>query len=118
MTIKFTIRGHPVGYARTTQAGCKFDKKYKRYQAYKSAVIAAFLDQIPGDWGKDKPLTTNESNRSHLSLKIYFKNRIHCDPDNCFKAISDSLFVCDKYVSGDFDFDYDKDNPRVEVSIK
>lgn len=121
--IRFTVRGHPVGYTRTTQAGCKFDKNYKRYQTYKDAVVAAFLDQVPGDWGRNplttvKPLTTTEKNRTHISLMIYFKNKVHADPDNCFKAIADSLFVCDKYVSGDFNFDYDSINPRVEVCLR
>ena len=118
MTIHFSISGHPVGYMRTTQAGCKFDRQYRRYQEYKSKVNAAFRDQVSGKWGEKKPLTTTEKSRTHVSIKIYFKNRIHCDPDNCFKAIADSLFECDKYVSGDFDFDYDKDNPRVEVWLR
>jgi hypothetical protein len=116
--IHFTIPGHPVGYMRTTQAGCKFDRQYKRYQAYKSKVVAAFLDQCPGSWGSPKPLTTTPDKKTCVSLKIYFKNRVHCDPDNCFKAVADSLFSCDKYVFGNFDFDYDPINPRVEVTLR
>jgi hypothetical protein len=114
MTIHFTIPGHPVGYTRTTQ-GTTWTARYLKYTAYKNTVIAAFLDQVPGEWGYPKPLTTTEELRTEINIMIYFKNRIHCDPDNCFKAIADSLFECDKYVSGDFDFDYDSINPRVEV---
>jgi hypothetical protein len=117
-TLSFVVPGHPVGYVRTTQKGCRFDKNYKRYQDYKNLVVSEFLAQVPGDWGSPKPLTSEFKNRTHVSLKIYFKNGIHCDPDNCFKAIADSLFKCDKYVSGDFDFDYDKECPRVEVTIR
>jgi hypothetical protein len=117
MTIHFTIPGHPIGYTRTTQ-NTLWEPRYLKYTAYKNAVIAAFLDQVPGEWGHPKPLTTTEEFRTEINLMIYFKNRRHCDPDNCFKAISDSLFKCDKYVSGDFDFDYDPINPRVEVTLR
>jgi hypothetical protein len=115
--IHFTIPGHPVGYTRTTQ-GTTWTARYQKYTAYRNAVMAAFREQCPGEWGEKKPLTTTEKSRTHVSIKIYFKNRIHCDPDNCFKAIADSLFECDKYVSGDFDFDYDPINPRVEVILR
>ncbi len=37
--------------------------------------------------------------------------------NNIFKTIADSLFTCDKFVIGSFDFDYDFQNPRVEVEI-
>lgn len=117
MSLTFTVPGHPVGYKRTTQAGCKFDAGYKRYQAYKASVVAAFLDQCPGEWGHPKPLTTTRASRTRVSVMIYFKNGVHADPDNCFKAIADSLFACDKYVLGDFDFDYDSINPRVKVTL-
>jgi hypothetical protein len=115
--LKFTIPGHPVGYMRTTQAGCKFDKSYKRYQQYKDEVVAAFIDQCEGNYGSPKPLTTIKSAKTSMIISIYFKNEVHCDPDNCFKAVADALFKCDKYLSGSFTFDYDKLNPRVEVII-
>lgn len=115
--IKFVVPGHPVGYKRTTQAGCRFDKGYKQYQAYKDHVITSFAAQVAGNWGNLKPLTTTKAQRSRVEIMIYFKNGVHADPDNCFKAIADSLFVCDKYVSGTFDFDYDATNPRIEVKI-
>lgn len=115
--IRFTVLGHPVGYMRTTQAGCKFDRQYKRYQAYKSAVVAAFLDQVTGEWGSPKPLTTTSESKTHVSIKIYFKNRIHADPSNVHKAIEDALFACDKYCEGSFNFGYDSTNPRVEVTL-
>jgi len=115
--LKFTVLGSPVGYTRTTQKGCRFDKGYKRYQAYKDHVIASFLDQCSGGWGNPKPLTTNKENHCYLSIQIYFRNYIHPDPSNVHKAVEDALFDCDKYCSGRFDFDYDKENPRVEIQI-
>jgi Holliday junction resolvase RusA-like endonuclease len=115
--LSFTVPGHPVGYKRTTQAGCKFDAGYKRYQAYKAEVVVAFLDQCPGDWGHPKPLTTTRASRTRVSVMAYFKNGVHPDIDNVQKAVQDALFVCDKYCSGNFDFDYDPVNPRVEVTL-
>ena len=115
--LKFTVLGSPVGYKRTTQKGCRFDKGYKRYQAYKDHVIASFLDQCSGAWGDPKPLTTEKGSKTYVSIKIYFKNYVHGDPDNVAKAINDSLFATDKFVSGSYDFDYDKENPRVEIQI-
>jgi hypothetical protein len=115
--IHFTIPGHPVGYMRTTQAGCKFDRQYKRYQAYKDRVVAAFLGQCPGSWGTPKPLTTTPDKKTHVSIRIYFKNRVHADPSNVHKAIEDALFKCDKYCEGSFEFGYDSTSPRVEVTL-
>lgn len=115
--LKFTIHGHPVPYKRTTQAGARFDKGYKRYQAYKDHVVASFLAQCAGDWGTPKPLTTTKETKTKVIIMIYFRNGVHGDSDNVFKAIADSLFACDKYVIGAFDFSYDKANPRVEVGI-
>lgn len=114
--IKFTVSGQPVPYKRTTQAA-KFCAKYKAYQEYKDLVIAAFLEQCKGNWGYPKPLTTVKGHKTRVDIKIYFKNFAHGDGDNVFKAIADSLFACDKYVIGSFDFDYDAKNPRVEVRI-
>ena len=113
----FTVRGNPVPYCRTTQAGARFDKGYKRYQVYKDCVVASFLAQCKGDWGSPKPLTTTKENKTEVKIMIYFQNGKHGDPDNVFKGIADALFTCDKYVYGSFMFDYDQKNPRVEVEI-
>ncbi len=117
MSIFFVVPGHPVGYKRTTQEGCKFDAGYKRYQEYKDSVVSAFLDQVPGNWGHPKPLTTTKNQKARVDTFIYFKSGIHPDPDNVQKAILDSLFKSDKYCAGSFDYDYDKENPRVEVTL-
>jgi hypothetical protein len=116
MTIHFTIPGHPVGYTRTTQ-NTTWEPRYLKYTAYKNAVVAAFLDQVPGEWGHPKPLTTTEEFRTEMTCKIYFRNRRHPDPSNVHKAIEDALFKCDKYCEGSFSFGYDLDNPRVEVTL-
>jgi len=115
--LDFIIRGQPVPYKRTTQNAKWTDEQYHRYQAYKDAIVIAFLEQCQGDWGSDKPLTTVRGQKTRVDLKIFFADYKHGDPDNIFKAYADALFVCDKYVSGSFDFWYDAENPRVEVSI-
>jgi len=116
-SIHFTIPGHPVGYTRTTQ-GSIWKPQYQRYLDYKSAVVAAFLDQVPGEWGYPKPLTTTRELQTEMDTMIYFKNGRHPDPSNVHKAIEDALFACDKYCDGKFSFDYDKENPRVEVTLR
>jgi len=115
--LKFIVLGKPIGYKRTTQAGAKFDEGYKRYQGYKATVVEAFLAQCPGDWGEPKPLTTDRDNRTEVRVFMFFADYRHPDPDNVFKAIADSLFQCDKFVFGRFNFGYDAANPRVEIEI-
>lgn len=114
--LKFTVKGNPIGYTRTTQRA-KYCDRYKRYQQYKDSVVLAFLEQCKGDWGANKPLTTVKGSKTKMDIMIYFKDLTHGDPDNIFKAIADSIFEVDKYVCGSFDFAYDRDNPRVEVAI-
>jgi Endodeoxyribonuclease RusA len=106
-----------MGYTRTTQRA-KYSRSYRRYMDYKDAVVAAFLEQVPGEWGHPKPLTTTKGSKTRVDIKIYFKNFVHPDGDNVFKACLDSLFACDKYCSGSYDFGYDAKNPRVEVRIR
>jgi hypothetical protein len=114
--LKFIVSGQPVPYKRTTQSA-KFNPKYKVYQQYKDRVVASFLDQCKGNWGCPKPLTTVRGRKTKVDIVIYFKNYAHGDPDNIFKAIADSLFTCDKYICGSFDYFYDANNPRVEITI-
>ena len=114
--LSFTVYGNPVGYKRTTQAGCRFDPGYKRYQAYKQQVVDAFVDAFGGDRGS-KPLTTVRGEKTRVDIVIYFKDYTHCDPDNCAKSVNDSLFVNDKFCYGSYDFFYDKLNPRIEITI-
>ena len=113
---KFTVKGQPVPYKRTTQAA-KFCAKYKVYQEYKDCVVAAFLSQCVGTWGYPKPLTSIKGQKTRVDIMIYFKNYAHGDGDNVLKAILDSLFANDKFCTGSYDYDYDKENPRVEITI-
>ena len=117
----FSVPGHPKGYTRTTQRGCRFDEKYRAYQDYKDFVVECFLESFP-DWefpvsGNKKPLTSTKTKRVRLEVFIHFENLRHSDPSNVVKGIEDALFCCDKFVSGCWDFDYDKEFPRVEVKI-
>ena len=113
----FIIYGQPVPYKRTTQNAKWTDEQYHRYQAYKDAIVIAFLEQCQGDWGCDKPLTSVRGQKTRMDIVIYFADYKHGDPSNVHKGIEDALFVNDKFCSGSFDFFYDSLNPRVEVSI-
>ena len=117
--MKFTVENNgknPVPYKRTTQRG-KFSPEYKKYQAWKNRVVAAFIlankNRLPHHvLEKDK--------KYYVNIMCYFKDKTHGDTDNVAKGINDAVFqkpLNDKYVAGSYDFDYDKENPRVEVEI-
>lgn len=61
---------------------------------------------------------TRTDRKVQLDCMIYFANKKHGDPENIRKSIQDSIFAIDKYVVGNVDYQYDKENPRVEVTIK
>lgn len=122
--IKFTIKGNqedstgnPIPYHRTTQ-GAKWNKASQRYSAWKSYVVAHYLDALGlvekidrADFGdahdliQKKPIA-DRGRKMHMSIMIFFRDLAHADSDNVFKGIADSLFMNDKYLSGDFDFVY------------
>lgn len=47
-----------------------------------------------------KPI--GEYEHATMSLKIYWKDCRHGDPDNIFKGIADTLFENDKHLDGSF----------------
>ena len=68
---------------------------------------------------KEKPLMINTI--------AYFRNGVHCDPENVRKAVADALAYkvdegkkgCDKFTSSQFPPPrYDKEFPRTVVIIK
>ena len=121
--VKFTVRHkelgnqvNPMGYARTTQAG-KWNNTYKRYQAFKTSVVAAYCDKTGQKFRiSTKPI--RDRKKYYVAIVCYFKSLVHADPDNVAKAINDSLFHNDKHVAGSYDYEYVTDDPRVEVSIR
>ena len=61
--------------------------------------------------------TINESAFHSGTLTVLVELLTFSDPDNIFKACADSLFACDKYLIGSFDYFYDAVNPRIEIKI-
>lgn len=127
MKILFTVlgnqedsQGNPLGYVRSTQRGI-YRHDFQRYLAWKDHVILHYESaggQHQTELDKRKPLTTSKGKKVYMNLVIWFKDFTHCDPDNVFKGLADTLFANDKYLAGSFDFGYDKANPRVEVEIE
>jgi len=127
MEFKFIVEGQPVPYTRTTQKQKWVDKRWQKYIDYRAKIQVAFFKSVETHpmkkyfatsmVTKNKPLDTKET-KIYVSIKMFFANRQHGDPDNIMKGILDALFVSDKYCAGTFDFEYDKDAPRVEVKIE
>lgn len=121
--------GNPIPYQRTTQAS-QWTDKARRYQEWKSYVVASYLDALEiipkidrADFGdahdliQKKPIKkTNKKIR--VDIICYFADNSHADCDNIFKGIADALFMNDKYIAGSFDFIYPEDKKgKVEIKI-
>ncbi len=122
--ITFTINENPIPYLRLTQGQLKLLKMplwkvrrgpdlerreaIERYLQYKNGIQA--------DHGKSVA-HLDPKRKIYMGCLFYFRNGIHGDPDNCFKAIADGLFPRDKNVGGLLDFFFDKTRPRSEVFI-
>lgn len=116
MSIQFTIygnqedpvNGNPIPYTRTTQ-GSHWNARSLRYNAWKSYVVAKYLDTIEhwkepinkADYGdahdvlERKPIKLT---RGRVSVTIFFSDERHPDPDNTVKGILDALFQSDKHI--------------------
>ncbi len=76
--------------------------------------------------GVPLPLAPTKDSPLIIKTIAYFKNGIHCDPENVRKAVSDALVYDpekkrgdDKYTGGIFPPPkYDKENPRTVIIIK
>ncbi len=126
MKFVFTVPGTCVPYTRTTQKQKWVDARWKKYADYKTKIQANFFESVKEHpmskyfaqsmIAKSKPLDTKQT-KVYVSIKMFFKNKQHGDPDNIYKGAIDALFVSDKYIAGFFDFDYDEISPRLEVTI-
>ena len=117
-SLAFTINHdtNPVPYKRTTQKQKFVDAGYKKYQSWKTKVVAEFVKEF----GKYPHQLLTKDAKYYVVIKAYYKDNRHGDTDNIAKGINDAIFqkpLNDKYVAGWYDFDYDKANPRVEVFI-
>lgn len=123
--VQFVIDGHPVPYLRMTQGQVKLcripDWKLSPSQLKKKGQLIRYFE-----WKEYVDLCAIKAKvefdrapkeKKFMDLVIFFKNKVHGDPDNIFKGIADALFSDDKYIAGSFDFFYDKENPRVEIKI-
>jgi hypothetical protein len=124
--IKITIPIDPIPYLRMTQAEVKMMKisrrrvkpgalskwaAVNRYLAYKSHVWALSRMKL---WSA----ALDMEKKIRMDCVFYFRNGKHGDPDNCWKAIADSLFENDNKVIGLIDFEIDPNFPRTEVVIE
>lgn len=121
--MKFTIignqeddKGNPIPYHRSTQGG-QWKPAVRRYHAWKDHVVSAYCEASGVKLYDRKPIP-KQAGKIYVDIKIFYKDKTHADSDNIAKGINDALFENDKYVAGSYDFEYDKDNPRVEVTIR
>jgi hypothetical protein len=83
----------------------------QRYLEYKKHVWALSRMEL---WRVQLDL----QKKIRMDCVFYFRSGKHGDPDNCWKAIADSLFENDNRVIGSFDFALDPGMPRTEVVIE
>lgn len=124
-TITFTIKGNqediegnPVPYVRVVSRALWLPSA-QRYHAWKEYVRSIFFRNYPEFSSEHvQPLNTKISERARMSIKIYWVNGAHADPDNIFKGLADALFHNDKFLDGVFESYYASDGKgRVEVEI-
>lgn len=144
ITITFTItgnhqdlKGNPIPYLRMTykelkllkipdhrmrsKSGLARKKTLLRYLDWKDYVRTCLqFAKIDGRRATKEEIVraTRMDKKVQLDCMIYFANKKHGDPENIRKGAQDSIFANDKYVVGNVDYQYDKENPRVEVTIK
>jgi len=119
--------GNPIPYTRTTQAS-KWSPRYMRYTAWKTYVVAQYLDTVfPNkqirreDMGEihdlleKKPI--KKGVRARVVAHIFFGKENHSDPDNIVKGINDALFMDDKHVDVQTHHSCGNKKPRIEVTI-
>tara|TARA_R110001606_G_scaffold2504_5_gene10987 strand:- start:4356 stop:4727 length:372 start_codon:yes stop_codon:yes gene_type:complete len=120
MIYSFTVKcdnSNPVPYKRTTQRQKFVDKEYKKYVVWKNKVVAKFILEFT----KYPHNLLEKDKKYYVDVVAYYKDKKHADTDNVAKGINDAIFqkpLNDKYVAGSYDFSYDKENPRVEITIK
>lgn len=77
--------------------------------------------------GVPLPLKSTKENPLMINTIAYFKNGVHCDPENVRKAVADALvYDVDKKKKGNDKFTgsifppprYSKNNPRTIIIIK
>lgn len=81
--------------------------KAKEYVQWKSHVVYSFLESLKDDVKLQrefannvarhgKPFVIGSSDHAFMSLRIYWSNRAHGDPENIYGSVADALFFNDK----------------------
>ena len=117
--ISFEVKNgkNPTPYKRTTQKQKFVCKEYKKYQAYKSLIVAEFIKAT----GKQPHKILENKTKYYVDVVAYYKDKKHADTDNVAKGVNDALFaspLSDKYIAGTYDYYYDKENPRLCIRIR
>lgn len=117
----FTVPGNPKGYT-TRNFNSRPSKSYRNSVEFMKEVRKyARIAGVP------LPLDSSFENQIIVKTKAYYKNRVHCDPENTRKAVVDALFYdeskkkrcSDKYVGGSHDPPlYSKESPRTVVVVR
>lgn len=121
-TYRFTIKGNHKSQTGNPMPKLKMTGKQhwtpraQEYAKWKDHVVGSFFDSIrtavaPAQSIADmqrlyannlarygKPFVLNAIEHAFMSLRIYWSNKAHGDPENIFGSIADALFVNDKNV--------------------
>lgn len=120
---KFEVPGDPRGYTTTTHRDKGRSSRYKKYKEY-----CRLVREYAAMAGVPIPLTADKENQLMIKTFAYFRNGVHCDPENVRKGVVDAIFYDplnktksngDKWTAGFFCGPrYDAEEPRVVVIIK
>lgn len=115
MRVRFVVEGDPVGKqrARLGRGGHWFTPDKTR--AYENQVKQAFLRATGFKRLTNPPAIS-------VTVRCFFRNGHHPDPDNCLKAVLDALqtlaYPNDRHVASSVTHEYDPTRPRIEVDVE
>jgi len=117
MQIIFEVHSshNPIPYKRTTQKQKWTDREYKKYQIYKSLIIAEFVKET----GKFPYQILSKNTKYHVGVLATYKDKRHGDTDNVAKGVNDAIFskpLSDKFVAGSYDYQYG-DEAKLQITI-
>lgn len=122
LLFEFEVPGDPRGYTTTTYRDKGTSSRYRKYKDYCKRIR-----EFAAAAGVPIPLTADEENPLHISIKAYYRNGNHCDVENSRKCAVDAIFFDpitrkkgnDKWVSGSFPLPlYDPEDPRMVIIIE
>lgn len=114
MKAEFIIYGDPVGKERPRRG--KFGRFYTppKTKKYQKQIALNYMVIFGG-------LKFPAETKLYMKLRIYFRSKIHPDPDNVCKLVKNVLegvaYKNDKYVCETIDYKFDNKNPRMVISI-